>query len=248
MAWLRSKNTSESMPPAELAANAAKQAMVAPAQPPATDAVQPAGVDAAKPPTAAAPKPTTEATEEWQAKLVPEADPRIVALKRELHQQVISGLDLTAVARWNPEQLRMEVRRQAEIICRARKDLLSAVERERLVSEVLDEAFGLGPLEPLMTDPDVSDILINGPKVIYVERQGRLVRTPITFHDDRHLIQIVQRIAAQVGRRVDETSPMVDARLADGSRLNAVIAPLALDGALVSIRRFGNNPLRVRSA
>lgn len=243
MAWLRSKNTSESMPPAELAANAAKQAMVAPAQPPATDAVQPAGVDAAKPPTAAAPKPTTEATEEWQAKLVPEADPRIVALKRELHQQVISGLDLTAVARWNPEQLRMEVRRQAEIICRARKDLLSAVERERLVSEVLDEAFGLGPLEPLMTDPDVSDILINGPKVIYVERQGRLVRTPITFHDDRHLIQIVQRIAAQVGRRVDETSPMVDARLADGSRLNAVIAPLALDGALVSIRRFGNNPL-----
>ena len=183
--------------------------------------------------------------EEWQNKFAQESDPRLVALKRELHQQVISGLDMSAMGKWNQEQLRLEVRRQAESICRARKDLLSAVERERLIGEVLDEAFGLGPLEPLMSDPDISDILINGPKVVYVERHGRLVRTPITFHDDRHLIQIVQRIAAQVGRRVDETSPMVDARLPDGSRLNAVIAPLALDGALVSIRRFGANPLTI---
>lgn len=184
-------------------------------------------------------------TEQWQATLVPQSDSKFVALKRELHQQVISTLDISAVGKWNQEQLRMEVRRQAEIVCRTRKDLLSSAERERIVTEVLDEAFGLGPLEPLMSDPDVSDILINGPKTVYVERRGRLLLTPITFHDDRHLIQIVQRIAAKVGRRVDETCPMVDARLPDGSRLNAVIAPLALDGALVSIRRFGTNPLTV---
>jgi len=184
-------------------------------------------------------------TEQWKAALAPKVESKFVALKRELHQQVISTLDISAVAKWNQEQLRMEVRRQAEIVCRLRKDLLSSAERERIVTEVLDEAFGLGPLEPLMSDPDITDILINGPKTVYVERKGRLVLTPITFHDDRHLIQIVQRIAAKVGRRIDETCPMVDARLPDGSRLNAVIAPLALDGALVSIRRFGANPLTI---
>ena len=186
-----------------------------------------------------------EELEKWRASLVPHSDPKFVALKRELHQQVISTLDVSAVAKWSPEQLRVEVRRQAEVVCRDRKDLLNAAERERIVGEVMDEAFGLGPIEPLRNDPEVSDILINGPKCIYVERAGRLVRTPITFHDDNHLVQIVQRIAAQVGRRIDETCPMVDARLPDGSRLNAVIAPLALDGALVSIRRFGSRPLTV---
>ena len=104
---------------------------------------------------------------------------------------------------------------------------------------MLDETFGLGPLEPLMRDPTITDILINGPKVAYVERKGRLERADVAFNDDRHLIQIVQRIAGRVGRRVDETSPMVDARLPDGSRVNAIIPPLALDGALLSIRRFG---------
>jgi pilus assembly protein CpaF len=118
-------------------------------------------------------------------------------------------------------------------------------ERERLINEVLDEAFGLGPLEALFRDPTVSDILIKGPKMVYVERRGRLEKTNIAFHDGRHLLQIVQRIAAKVGRRVDETSPMVDARLPDGSRLNAIIAPLALEGPLVSIRRFGSRPLLV---
>jgi pilus assembly protein CpaF len=182
----------------------------------------------------------------WSRPQTEPVDARLVAIKRELHQQVISGLDLNAIGRWNVEDLRIEVRRQAEIVCRVRRDLLlSAEEREKIVNEVMDEAFGLGPLEPLMTDPEVSDILINGPKTVYVERRGRLMKTPIVFHDDRHLIQIVQRIAAGVGRRVDETSPMVDARLADGSRLNAVIAPLALDGALVSIRRFGADPLTI---
>ena len=112
-----------------------------------------------------------------------------------------------------------------------------------LVNEVLDETFGLGPLEPLMRDPTITDILINGPKTVYVERNGQLEPATIAFHDERHLLQIVQRIAGRVGRRVDETSPMVDARLPDGSRINAVVAPLALDGTLVSIRRFGAKPL-----
>ena len=123
--------------------------------------------------------------------------------------------------------------------------MLNLGERERLINEVLDEAFGLGPLEALFRDPTVSDILIKGPKMVYVERRGRLEKTNIAFHDGRHLLQIVQRIAAKVGRRVDETSPMVDARLPDGSRLNAIIAPLALEGPLVSIRRFGSRPLLV---
>jgi pilus assembly protein CpaF len=173
-------------------------------------------------------------------------DPKFVALKRELHQEVIAQLDPVAIGKASPEQLRAEVRRQAEILCRSRKDLLTSAEHERLIKEVMDEAFGLGPLEQLLSDPDISDILINGPKMIYIEKKGRLQRTHVTFHDDRHLVQIVQRIAAQIGRRVDEMSPMVDARLADGSRLNAVIAPVALDGALVSIRRFGATPLHLQ--
>jgi len=173
-------------------------------------------------------------------------DPKFVALKRELHQEVIAQLDPVAIGKASPEQLRAEVRRQAEILCRSRKDLLTSAEHERLIKEVMDEAFGLGPLEQLLSDPDISDILINGPKMIYIEKKGRLQRTHVTFHDDRHLVQIVQRIAAQIGRRVDEMSPMVDARLADGSRLNAVIAPVALDGALVSIRRFGAKPLHLQ--
>ncbi len=177
----------------------------------------------------------------------PEQTNWYLALKREVHQQVISAMDLSNVGRLHEDELRLEVRRQAEALCRRRSDLLSLEERERLVNEVLDETFGLGPLESLMRDPSVSDILINGPKSVYVERRGRLERTQIAFHDNRHLLQVVQRIVGQVGRRIDETSPMVDARLADGSRLNAVIPPLALDGPLVSIRRFGSVPLMIEN-
>lgn len=181
----------------------------------------------------------------WAASLERQSDPRLIAIKRELHQQVISTLDISGVGKWSPDQLRLEVRRQAEVICRERKDLLSTAEREQLIDDVMDETFGLGPLETLRRDPNVTDILVNGPKTVYAERNGRLIRTPIKFHDDKHLLQIVQRIANEVGRRIDETSPMLDARLADGSRLNAVIAPLALDGALISIRRFGSVPLTI---
>jgi pilus assembly protein CpaF len=170
-------------------------------------------------------------------------DERFLHYKRELHQQLIAGMDLSAIGAMDDSELRLEVRHAAEALCRNSSDLLNLSERERLVSEVLDETFGLGPLEPLIRDPTITDILINGPKTIYVERLGRLTRADVVFNDDRHLLQIVQRIVSRVGRRVDETMPMVDARLADGSRVNAIIPPLALDGTLVSIRRFGAQPL-----
>jgi pilus assembly protein CpaF len=181
--------------------------------------------------------------EQGYARNGPTAEERFLRLKKELHQQLISGMDLSAIAKMDQEELRVEVRQAAEVLSRRSPDLLNLSERERLVSEVLDETFGLGPLEALMRDPAITDIMINGPKVAYVERNGRLERAEIAFHDDRHLIQIIQRIAGRIGRRVDETSPMVDARLADGSRVNAIIPPLALDGALLSIRRFGQRPL-----
>ncbi|MCG6318337.1 Flp pilus assembly complex ATPase component TadA, partial [Vibrio alginolyticus] len=120
---------------------------------------------------------------------------------------------------------------------------LSAEGRKRVIKQIEDEVFGLGPLEPLLHDSTVSDILVNGPKSVFVERRGKLERTPYTFLDDRHLRNIIDRIVSQVGRRIDEASPMVDARLADGSRVNAIIPPLALDGPSVSIRRFAVDKL-----
>jgi pilus assembly protein CpaF len=164
-------------------------------------------------------------------------------IRRQLHQQVIAGMDLSAVGTMREQELRHEVRRLAEELCRRRSDLMNMAEREALINEVMDEVFGLGPLEPLLRDPHVSDILINGPMTVYVERAGRLERTNIKFADNEHVLAIVQRIAGRIGRRIDETTPMVDARLADGSRLNAIIPPLALDGPLVSIRRFGAHRL-----
>jgi pilus assembly protein CpaF len=168
---------------------------------------------------------------------------RLLRQKRDLHQRLISGMDLSAIGRLNDEELRTEFRSAAEELCRQSPDLLNQRERDRLINEVLDETFGLGPLENLMRDSTISDIMINGPKTIYIERRGRLERSEIVFNDEKHLLQIVQRIAGRVGRRVDETTPMVDARMSDGSRFNAIIPPLALDGSLVSIRRFGARPL-----
>jgi pilus assembly protein CpaF len=174
------------------------------------------------------------------------AEERFLRLKRDLHKRLITSMDLATIGTMNDEELRQEVRTAAEEMCRLSSDLLSLAERERLVNEVLDETFGLGPLEPLMKDPMITDILINGPKMVFIERHGRLERSNVVFNDDRHLLQIVQRIVGRVGRRVDETSPMVDARLPDGSRVNAIIPPLALDGSLVSIRRFGARPLLIK--
>jgi pilus assembly protein CpaF len=168
---------------------------------------------------------------------------RFSRLKRELHERLITAADLSAAQSLTADDLRAQLRRGAEELCVRNSELLTRADRERLIEELVDETLGLGPLEPLMRDPTVSDILINGPHTVYVERRGRLERTSIAFDDEQHLLGVVQRIAARVGRRIDEASPMVDARLPDGSRVNAVLRPLALDGALVSIRRFAVRPL-----
>jgi pilus assembly protein CpaF len=171
------------------------------------------------------------------------SDERLTAMKQDVHAQLLANMDLSAIERLDDGQLRAELRRGAEELFRQHGHLVSAGERQRLVDEIIDETLGLGPLESLLADETISDILINGPKTVYVERNGCLERSSITFRDDNHLVDICQRIATTVGRRLDESSPMVDARLEDGSRVNAVIRPLALDGALVSIRRFPAQPL-----
>jgi pilus assembly protein CpaF len=166
-------------------------------------------------------------------------------LKRLIHGKLVDKLDLSRVSDLEGETLRREIRLVVERLCDTENPLLNRMERERLIDEVLDETFGFGPLEVLLKDPTISDILINGPQKIYVERRGRMEKTDVKFRDNDHLLQIIDRIVSKVGRRVDETSPMVDARLPDGSRVNAIIPPLALDGPSVSIRRFGSNPLKL---
>src|SRR5229473_61214 len=166
-------------------------------------------------------------------------------LKRLIHGKLVDKLDLSRVSDLEGETLRREIRLVVERLCDTENPLLNRMERERLIDEVLDETFGFGPLEVLLKDPTISDILVNGPHKIYVERRGKLEKTDIKFRDNDHLLQIIDRIVSKVGRRVDETSPMVDARLPDGSRVNAIIPPLALDGPSMSIRRFGANPLKL---
>ncbi len=166
-------------------------------------------------------------------------------LKRLIHGKLVDKLDLSRVSDLAGDTLRREIRLVVERLCDTENPLLNRMERERLIDEVLDETFGFGPLEMLLKDPTVSDILINGPHKIYVERRGKLEKTDVKFRDNDHLMQIIDRIVSKVGRRVDETSPMVDARLPDGSRVNAIIPPLALDGPSMSIRRFGANPLKL---
>jgi pilus assembly protein CpaF len=169
---------------------------------------------------------------------------RFAQLKRDLHERLLSCIDINALRHLDDDLLRSEFRKGAEELCRQRPDLMTLAERRRLIDELVAETLGLGPLEQLLADPSVSDILINGPNTIYVERQGRLTRTNVCFYSEEHLVQVVQKIASSVGRRIDESSPMVDARLPDGSRVNAIIRPLALDGALVSIRRFASKPIQ----
>src|ERR1700693_4741853 len=166
-------------------------------------------------------------------------------LKRLIHGKLVDKLDLSRVSDLEGDTLRREIRLVVERLCDTENPLLNRMERERLIDEVLEETFGFGPLEVLLKDPTISDILINGPQKVYVERRGKMEKTEVKFRDNEHLLQIIDRIVSKVGRRVDQTSPMVDARLPDGSRFNAIIPPLALDGAAVSIRRFGSNPLKL---
>lgn len=166
-------------------------------------------------------------------------------LKQRIHQKLVDKLDMSRITNSQSESFRKELRVIIERIYDLDDMMLNRSERERLVDEVIDETLGLGPLETLLKDPTVNDILINGPDHVYVERQGMMERTSVAFRDGDHLLQIIDRIVSRVGRRVDETCPMVDARMSDGSRFNAIIPPLALDGAAVSIRRFGSNPLKL---
>src|SRR5690349_3166694 len=164
-------------------------------------------------------------------------------LKSSVHRDLISRVDLERVANQRDEYTRGQVLSVIQDLVANLKTPLSGRERERLALEVLDEVFGLGPLEPLLQDPTVNDILVNGPKQVYVERAGVLEESNIMFKDNAHLMNIIDKVVSAVGRRVDESSPMVDARLADGSRVNVIIPPLAIDGPHMSIRRFGHIPI-----
>lgn len=166
-------------------------------------------------------------------------------LRLRIHRKLIDTLDLTKVSNLETERVKVEIRRILEDMVMAEAIPLSRSDRDRLAIEVHHEVFGLGPLETLMKDPEISDILVNAHDQIYVERFGKLEKTDVRFRDDAHLMQIIERIVTRVGRRVDESSPMVDARLADGSRVNAIIPPLALDGPVLSIRRFGTDRLTI---
>jgi pilus assembly protein CpaF len=174
----------------------------------------------------------------------PERIRQFEELKVRIHQQLVERLDVQNLRSLPPETVRAEVRNVVRDLCHSEKGLLSSEDQERLMDQVMDETFGLGPLETLLKDPSISDILVNRCDRIYVERRGRLEMVETHFRDNAHLRQIIDRIVGLVGRRVDETSPMVDARLADGSRVNAIIPPLALDGPAMSIRRFGAKPLQ----
>jgi len=167
-------------------------------------------------------------------------------VKADLHRKILDRLDLEKLGRTPSAAAREEVLLLIRNTVNSEAVPLSFAERERLAREILDEIFGLGPLEPLLKDPTVSDILVNRYNKVYVERAGKLEPTGLSFKDDAHLMQIIDRIVSRVGRRVDESSPMVDARLADGSRVNAIIPPLAIDGPCLSIRRFGRDPVTAR--
>jgi pilus assembly protein CpaF len=172
--------------------------------------------------------------------------PEYTELKHRIHRKLLERVNLERLAEIDAPRMRQEVRTAVAALVEEEQRELGQWSKDLIIDQVLNEVFGLGPLEPLMQDPTISDILVTTPEKVYVERNGRLVKTPVRFKDDAHLQRIIQKIVAQVGRRVDESSPMVDARLPDGSRINAVIAPVAVDGPVLSIRRFARVPLTAR--
>ena len=187
----------------------------------------------------------------WSDNRTPGSGPRLAllaledatALKVRLHRRLLELLDLSLLDRTPRESLRLEIRGAVGQLLADEKRLLTPTQTDQLIEDILDEILGLGPLEPLLKDDTITDILINTHNSVYVEREGRLEQTDVRFQDTRHLVRIINKIVAAVGRRVDESQPMVDARLADGSRVNAIIPPLAVDGPLVSIRKFARMPI-----
>ena len=169
--------------------------------------------------------------------------PEYQELKFTLHRKLVDKINLDALASIDNQKMRSEVRQALLGLIDNEPTLLSSTEKQQICDEVLDEVFGLGPLEPLLKDPTISDILVNTAKHVYVERRGLLEMTNVAFRDDQHLLRIIDKIVSQVGRRIDESTPMVDARLSDGSRVNAIIPPLAVDGPILSIRRFSTDKL-----
>src|SRR4030088_1677838 len=169
--------------------------------------------------------------------------PEYQELKFSLHRKLVDKINLDALASIDNQRVRSEVRQALISLIDSEPTLLSSLEKQQISDEVLDEVFGLGPLEPLLQDPSISDILVNTHKQVYIERKGLLELTNVSFRDDQHLLRIIDKIVSQVGRRIDESTPMVDAPLSDGSRVNAIIPPLAVDGPLLSIRRFGTDKL-----
>jgi pilus assembly protein CpaF len=212
---------------------------VAEPPPPVDSAVETAN---RTPPPAPPPPPTAPRRNEAPKEPDP-AQEQYEILKRLIHTRLVDRLDMNRIAEIDPKTLRNDIRGVVEQLCDSENPLLNRNERQRLVNEVLDETLGFGPLELLLKDDKIGDIMINGPKHIYIEKEGRIQRSEVVFRDNEHLLQIIDRVVSRVGRRVDETSPMVDARLPDGSRFNAIIPPLALDGPTVTIRMFGSKPL-----
>jgi len=170
---------------------------------------------------------------------------RLEDLKLRVHRQLLERLDLVALSSLDSAQAEEHIRTTLQRLLQADSPELSGLERERLIEEVGYEVFGLGPLEEFLKDGDISDILVNGPGAVYIERQGRLSLTDVKFRDEAHLMKVIDRIVSTIGRRLDRDSPMVDARLPDGSRVNAIVAPLAIRGPCLSIRRFGRDPYRI---
>ncbi len=175
---------------------------------------------------------------------VDSAEQNFQALKASIHEDLIESLDLSIIGTIDQDQLEPEFRAVATHFCRSHSSVLAEGERQRMVDELMDEIFGMGPLERLMGDSTISDILVNGPDEVFVERDGRLEPTDVVFADDDHVLRVIQRVVSRIGRRIDEVTPMVDARLPDGSRINAVVPPLSLKGPTLSIRRFGARPLQ----
>ena len=203
----------------------------APSEPQKPSSAPPAGATATAPPPKPAPKPSPARSSKFQE------------FKTKIHRKLVDQLDLTKLSRDADDKLKEQVREIVFNMCGEEDTLLNYNERQRLAQEILDETFGLGPLEALLKDPTISDILINGPKQVYIETGGMLQLTDVCFKDNAHLLHVIDKIVSPLGRRCDEVSPMVDARLKDGSRVNAIIPPLAIDGPSMSIRRFGADPI-----
>lgn len=201
-------------------------------------------------PEAAAPSSRTEAASHHGGGTAvaakPDKESESGQLRVKIHRRLIEEMDTTQLSDINPTELRKQIRQAVNELLLEENALLTQAERERLVDEILDETMGLGPLEPLLRDQSVSEIMVNGCKQVYIERKGKLVLADVQFKDDQHLLQIIDRIVSRVGRRVDESTPLCDARLQDGSRVNVIIPPLAIDGPTLTIRKFSVDPYKVQ--